>query len=121
MVRGLVNFRAMQCLFGCSFLFSEVLFSFGGLFVSGSGGRDARPCGPRVRNVRCPASALTCIEPGPLGDASGKLSPVLASVNAVVKAFAGVLCAPSCWVVVKYVTDGVRVFCDCGSCGVRAV
>ena len=94
MVRGLVNFRAMQCLFGCSFLFSEVLFSFGGLFVSGSGGRDARPYGPRVRNVRCPASALMCIEPGPLGDASGRFSLVLASVNIVFTAVVGVMCAP---------------------------
>ncbi len=92
----LFTFRALQRLLGFSFIFYEVLFSFEGGFVSGSGGRDARPCGPRVRNGRCPASALTCIEPGPLGYASGKFSPVLASANAVFKAFAGVMCAPSC-------------------------
>ena len=92
----LFTFRALQCLLGFDFCFSEVLFSVEGFFVSGSGGRDARPCVPRVRNGRCPASALICIEPGPLGDASGKFSLVLASVNAVVKAIAGVMCAPSC-------------------------
>ena len=95
-VGGLVTFRALQRLFGCSFSFSEVLFSFEGLFVSGSGGRDARPCGPMVRNDLCPASALICIEPGPLGDASGKFSHVLASVNVVFKIIVGVMCAPSC-------------------------
>ena len=50
---------------------SEVLFSVLGVFLSGFGGRGARPCEPKVRNGRCPASALKCFEPGPLGDALG--------------------------------------------------
>ncbi len=66
------------------------------VFFSGSGGRDARPCVLRVRNGRCPASALKCFEPGPSGDASGKFSLVLAYVNAIFVAFAGLMCAPSC-------------------------
>ncbi len=48
------------------------------------GERDARPCVTRVRFVlfeRCPASALKCVVPGPLGDASGSFSLVMASVN----------------------------------------
>ena len=51
---------------------------------SGFGERDARPCVTRVRIVvfvRCPASALKCVGPGPLGDASGSFSLVVASVN----------------------------------------
>ncbi len=44
-------------------------------------GRVARPCEPRVRNGRCPASALKCFETGPLGDTSVSVSLVLASVN----------------------------------------
>ena len=97
MVGGvLFTFRALQCLLGFNFCVSEVLFSVEGFCSSGSGERDARPCVPRVRNSRCPASALICIEPGPLVDASGKYSLVLASVNVVVTAFAGVMCAPLC-------------------------
>jgi hypothetical protein len=84
------------CLRGISFCVSEVLFSVEGFLLFGSGGRDARPCVPRVRNGRCPASALKFFEPGPLGDAPGKFYLVLASVNVIFMAFAGVMCAPSC-------------------------
>ncbi len=48
------------------------------------GAWDSCPCIPRVRSVfieRCPASALKCIGPGPLGDALGSFSLVVASVN----------------------------------------
>ncbi len=51
---------------------------------SGFGERDARPCVTRVRFVmfeRCPASALKCVVPSPLGDASGSFSLVMAYVN----------------------------------------
>ncbi len=41
------------------------------------------------------ASALKYIEPGPLGDASGKFSLVLAYVNVVLLTVFGVMCAPS--------------------------
>jgi hypothetical protein len=71
------------------------LFSVKG-FLSGLGGRDARPCVPRVRSGRFPASALKSFEPGPLGDASGKFSLVLASVNVIFVTFVGVMCAPLC-------------------------
>ena len=57
--------------------------------VSGLGERDARPCIARVRRMlfgRCPASALKCIEPGPLGDASGSFSLVVASVAVIIAA-----------------------------------
>ena len=64
--------------------------------MSGFGGRDARPYAPRLRNGRWPASALKCFEPGPLGDASGKFSLVLAYVNIVLLSVSGVMCTPSC-------------------------
>ena len=73
-----------------------VLFSVLGFLLSGFGGRDARPCEPRVRNDRCPASALKCFEPDPLCDASGKFFLVMASVNVVFVTVAGVMCAPLC-------------------------
>ena len=60
------------------------MFSGEVLFFFRFGERDARPCGTRVRFmffIRCPASALRCVGPGPLGDASGRLSLVVASVN----------------------------------------
>ena len=101
MVGASFTVRALQCyLRGAGFSDSEVLSPVEG-FLSSSGGRDARPCVPRVRNGRCPASALKCFETGPLGDASGKFSLVLASVNAIFMAIASVMCAPSCWVFVK--------------------
>ena len=75
---------------------SGVLFSVLGFLLSGFGGRDARTCEPRVRNGRCPTSALKCLEPGPLGDTSGKFSLVLASVNVVLQTVVGVVCAPLC-------------------------
>ena len=73
-----------------------VFVSVWGLLLSGFGGRDARPCEPRVRNGRCPASALKCFEQGPLDDASGKFSLVLTSVSVVLLAVVGVMCVPSC-------------------------
>ncbi len=42
---------------------------------------DARLCVARVRNGRCPASALKYFVPGPLGDASGSVSLVVAYVS----------------------------------------
>ncbi len=62
----------------------EGFFSGRGCWVSGFGELVARPCVTRVRLLfftRCPASALRCVGPGPLGDASGSLSLALASVN----------------------------------------
>ncbi len=58
-------------------------FSWFALF-SRQGAWDSAPFIPRVRSVfieRCPASALKCVGPGPLCDASGSLSLVVASVN----------------------------------------
>ncbi len=52
---------------------------FGCLFGLGNGTQD--PVEQMVFFMRCPASALKCVGPGPLGDASGSLSLVLASVN----------------------------------------
>ncbi len=49
-------------------------------------GRIFRPCGTRVRSMiseRCPASALKCVGPGPLGDASGSFPLEVASMNVV--------------------------------------
>ncbi len=63
---------------------SEVVFFGEGCLFSVFGERDARPCVTRVRFVmfeRCPASALRCVGPGPLGDASGSFSLVVASAN----------------------------------------
>ena len=60
-----------------------VFVSVWGFLLSGLGGRDARPSEPRLRFSRRPASALICFELGPLGDASGHFSLVLASVNFV--------------------------------------
>jgi hypothetical protein len=65
-----------------------------GILCLGLGGRDARSCVPGVRSSRCPASALICFESGPLGDASGNFSLVLASVNVVLLTVVGVMCAP---------------------------
>ena len=73
--------RAMRfCLRYVSFFDSSVLFLVWGALFSCFGGRDARPYIPRVRDDRCPASALKCCSPGPLGDASGSFSLVLVSV-----------------------------------------
>ena len=97
MVGASFNVTSLQfCLRDVCFCDSEVLFSVKGLFLFGSGGRDARPCVPRMRNGRCPASALKCFEPGPKGDASGKFFLVMASVNFIFMTFAGIMCAPSC-------------------------
>ncbi len=82
---GIFFFKVMQeggsvvscCLF-------EVLRYVEGCIFFGFGERVARPCVTRVRLLffeRCPESALRCVGPGPLGDASGSLSLVVASVN----------------------------------------
>ena len=66
------------------FRLSEALEFGEGCLIFRLGERVAWPCGTRVRVMffmRCPASALKCVGPGPLGDASGSLSLVLASVN----------------------------------------
>ncbi len=63
---------------------SEVVFYGEGCLFSGFGERDARPCVTRVRSVmfeRCPASALRCVVPGPLGDASGSFCLAMAFVS----------------------------------------
>ena len=62
----------------------RALFLGWGFCISSWGERDARPCRTRVRSVwfeRCPASALICVGPGPLGDASGSFSLVVASMD----------------------------------------
>ncbi len=69
-----------------NFLLSEVVVSGEGCWLSGFGERDARPCVTRVHFVlfeRSPASALRCVVPDPLGDASGSFSLVVASVNVI--------------------------------------
>ena len=97
MVGASFTVRALQCcLMDVSFCYSEVLFSVEGFFWSCSGGRDAMPCVPRVRNGRCPASALKFFEPGSLGDASGNFSLVLAYGNLIFMTVVGVMCAPLC-------------------------
>jgi len=82
---------------GVSLCDSVVLFFLGGVLLFDFGGRDARPCIPRVRDVRCPASAMKCFSPGPLGDASGNFFLVLASVNVFCMTAVGVICAPLYW------------------------
>ncbi len=67
-------------------LIVEGFYSGEGFLFSSLVERDARPCVARVRSVcfeRCPASALICVGPGPLGDASGNFSLVVASVDVV--------------------------------------
>ena len=85
-----------------SCLFSGVVFSGEVCWLSGFGERDARPCVTRVRMMffeRCPASALKCVGPGPLGDASGSFSLVVASV---IVRFVCLSCCvlPTLWVAV---------------------
>ncbi len=65
---------------------SEGLSLVWGFCFSSRVERDARPCRTRVRYVwfeRCLASALSCVGLGPLGDALGSLSLVMASVCVV--------------------------------------
>ena len=73
-----------------------VFVLFGVCLFSGLGCRDDRHCVPRVRFSRCPASALKCIGMGPLGDASGNLSLVVASVNIGCVTIAGAMWMPLC-------------------------
>ncbi len=73
-----------------------VVFFVWALLFSCLGGRDARPCVPRVRFSHCPASALICIGPGPLGDASGNFSLVVAFVNVSFVTATGVIWMPLC-------------------------
>ena len=73
--------RALRCrIRDVCFCGFDVLFFVWGFLFSDFGGRDAMPYIPRVRDDRCPASALKCCRLGPLGDASGSFSLVLASV-----------------------------------------
>ena len=98
------------------------LFIGWGCFISSWGERDARPCSTRVRSVwfeRCPASALICVGPGPLGDASGSFSLVLASVDVVSVAETSCVRFTLCAAVVKLFTGCIRLVCECDSCGVR--
>ena len=68
---------------------------------------------------RCPASALKCIEPGPLGDASGSFSLVVASVTVITAAETSCLQLILCVVGVRDITGCFRVVCECVSLGVR--
>ncbi len=97
MTRTILVVSVLQCRRGRVVCWHyDVLLSVWGFLLSSFGGRDARPYVPRVRNGRCPASALKCFEPGPLGDALGNFSLVLAYVNVVFMTVAGVMCAPLC-------------------------
>ena len=97
MARASLGVRASQCR-GRTISFSifDVLFFVWGFLFSGLGGRAARPCVPRLLYGRCPASALKRFGPGPLGDASGNFSLVLASMNVIFVTIDGVMCAPLC-------------------------
>ena len=82
----------------------EALFSGWNFFISSWGERDARPCRTRVRSVWfecCPASALICVVPGPLGNALGSFSLVVASVNvkfvAIMSFVRFTLCVAGVW------------------------
>jgi hypothetical protein len=89
--------NVLQCMCGGVVCWDYgVLFSILGFLLSGFDGRDARPCEPRVSNGRCPASALKCFEPGPLGDASGFFPLMLASVNVDLMTVVGDMYAPLC-------------------------
>ena len=80
------------------------MFSGEGCLFSGLVERDARPCVTRVRSVcfeRYPASALKCVGPGPLGDASGSISLVVAYVNVVSVAVVSCVRLTLCVAVVK--------------------
>ncbi len=83
------------------FYFLYIFGSSSVCFLSSLGGRDARPCVTSVQSSCCPASALICIEPGPLGDASGRFSLVLASVNVIVVAVASGMWLTVCESIVK--------------------
>ncbi len=83
---------------------SEVLLFSWGVLFSSLIKRDARPCVTRVRSVcfeRCPASALQCVGPGPLGDASGSFSLVVASVNVIFVAVVSCVRLTLCVAIVK--------------------
>ncbi len=102
--------------FSC-FKYEVLLFGWGALFSS-LGERDARPCVTRMRSVcfeRCPASALKRVGPGPLGDASGSISLVVASVNVVSVDVVRCVRLTLCVAVVKYITGCLRDVCECVS------
>ena len=82
----------------------RALFSGWGFFISSWGERDARPCRTRVRSMwfkRCPASALICVGPGPLGDASGSFSLAVAFVDVGLVDVMSCVCFTLCVAVVK--------------------
>ena len=68
---------------------------------------------------RCPASALKCFEPGPLGDASGSFSLVVASVDVFSGAENSCALLILCVVGVKEITGCFRVEYEYVSLGVR--
>ena len=89
---------------------------------SGFGERDARPCVTRLRFVifgRCPASALRCVVPGPLDDASGSFSLVMAFVNVNSAAASNCLWLTLCESFVRQNTGFIRVVCGCTTLCVR--
>ena len=89
--------------------------------VSSVGGRAFRPCGTRVRSIiseRCPASALTCAGPGPLGDASGSFSLLVASINVDFVAVSSCMRLTLAVAFVKYITGVILVVCERVSLGV---
>ncbi len=93
-----------------------------GVFISSVGGRVFRPCRTRVRFIiseRCPASALKCVGPGPLGDASGRFSLVVAYVDVVSVAVSSCMQLTLAVAFKKYITGVLRVVCECVSLGVR--
>ncbi len=93
-----------------------LLFFLVGVFFSSRGGRvghvDARPCVTRVHIVRFPASALRCVVPGPLGDASGSVSAVVASVHVCVIFVVLFMRLSLCGADVKKITGCIRVVCE---------
>ncbi len=70
---------------------------------------------------RCPASALRCVVPGLLGDASGSFSLVLASVNVISVVVVSGLTFTMFESVVWYVTGCFRVVCECITLCVRCI
>ncbi len=68
---------------------------------------------------RCPASALKCVGPGPLGDASGSFSLVEAYVNVNSVVVSSYMRLALCVTFVKYITGCIRVVCECVSLFIR--
>ena len=73
-----------------------VFFPSRGLRFLGLNGRDARLYIQRVSLLRCQVSALRCSGLGPLVDALGRSSRVLAYVNVESVTVCGVVCLSRC-------------------------